>query len=64
MQSAFAAKMILPFSSTCTIGGEGNPFYLWKASKIKQVIAGSLVVIFQKTERVLHGQRGGHYAFR
>lgn len=62
MQSALAEKMILPFSSTCTIGG-GNPFCLWKTSKNKQVITGSLAVIFQKADRVFHGRRGGRHAF-
>lgn len=61
MQSWFARKITLPYSSTCTIGG-GVPYYLWKFPKIKQEISRSPITISQNADRVKHGREGGRYA--
>lgn len=61
MQSWFARKIALPYSSTCTIGG-GVPYYLWKFPKIKQEISRSPITISQNADRVKHGREGGRYA--
>lgn len=61
MQSWFARKITLPYSSTCTIGG-GVPYYLWKFPKSKQEISRSPIAISQNADRVKHGQEGGRYA--
>lgn len=61
MQSWFARKITLPYSSTCTIGG-GVPYYLWKFPKIKQEISRSPITISQNEGRVKHGREGGCYA--
>lgn len=62
MQSWFARKIALPCSSTCTIGGGGVPYYLWKFPKSKQEINRSPITISQNADRVKHGQEGGRYA--
>lgn len=62
MQSWFARKITLPYSSTCTIGGVGVPYYLWKFPKSKQEISRSPITISQNADRVKHGQEGGRYA--
>ena len=61
MQSWFARKITLPYSSTCTIGG-GVPYYLWKLPKSKQEINRSPITISQTVDRVKHGREGGCYA--
>ena len=61
MQSWFARKITLPYSSTCTIGG-GVPYYLWKSPKSKQEIIRSPITISQNADRVKHGREGGCYA--
>lgn len=61
MQSWFARKITLPYSSTCTIGG-GVPYHLWKFPKSKQEISRSPITISQNADRVKHGQEGGRYA--
>lgn len=62
MQSWFARKIALPCSSTCTIGGGGVPYYLWKFPKSKQEISRSPITISQNEDRVKHGREGGCYA--
>lgn len=62
MQSWFARKIALPYSSTCTIGWGGVPYYLWKFPKSKQEISRSPITISQNADRVKHGQEGGRYA--
>lgn len=62
MQSWFAGKIALPCSSTCTIGREGIPCYLWKFPKSKQEISRSPITISQNADRVKHGREGGCYA--
>ena len=62
MQSWFARKITLPYSSTCTIGGGGVPYYLWKFPKSKQEINRSPITISQNVDRVKHDREGGRYA--
>lgn len=45
MQSARIAKTSPSVSSTCTIGGGGDPLDLWKTPKNKQVIDRLLIAI-------------------
>lgn len=62
MQSWFARKITLPYSSTCTIGGGGVALCLCKTPKIKRVKDRSHIAISKNVGCVTHGWDGGCYA--